>query len=83
MVMAAFLVHLIGDGVSFSFGVLYPIIQDYYNASKGESGIVASLFFAVPLLTSPSMHYIMRFCVGCTSIVKLKNPFRSNFFMVN
>uniref|UniRef100_A0A0N4UEP8 MFS domain-containing protein n=1 Tax=Dracunculus medinensis TaxID=318479 RepID=A0A0N4UEP8_DRAME len=53
IVIASFLINFIGDGVSNSFGVIFPAIQDYFEASKTLSGIVASLFLSVPLLCGP------------------------------
>ncbi|TMS36115.1 hypothetical protein L596_003364 [Steinernema carpocapsae] len=49
----SFVIHFICDGLSFSFGIMFPEIQLYYNASKFTSGIAASLFLAIPLLGGP------------------------------
>ncbi|MFH4978228.1 hypothetical protein AB6A40_004937 [Gnathostoma spinigerum] len=53
IVMASFLIHFICDGISFSFGVMFPEIQTYYHASKTVSGVVGSVFLAIPLLLGP------------------------------
>ncbi|KAK0396473.1 hypothetical protein QR680_001728 [Steinernema hermaphroditum] len=53
IVFVSFVIHFICDGLSFSFGIMFPEIQQYYKASKFTSGIAASLFLAIPLLGGP------------------------------
>jgi len=53
VVFASFMAHCIADGCSFSFGVLYVELLDYFKESKGKTAWVGSLFVSVPLITGP------------------------------
>lgn len=53
VVLGSFVAHLIADGCSFSFGVLYAELLDYFGESKGKTALVGSLFVSVPLITGP------------------------------
>ena len=53
IVIASFLVNMIADGVTFSFGVLFDELQKEFGESKAVTAGVVSLFHAVPLLSGP------------------------------
>ena len=50
---ASFMVHMIADGVSFSFGVFYVELLDYFQESKAKTAWVGALFVSVPLVAGP------------------------------
>ena len=53
VVIASFLVNMIADGVTFSFGVLFDELQKEFGESKAVTAGVVSVFHAVPLLSGP------------------------------
>lgn len=53
IVIAAFMVNMIADGITFSFGVLFDELQEEFGESKAVTAGVVSLFHAVPLLSGP------------------------------
>ena len=53
IVIASFLVNMIADGVTFSFGVLFDELQKEFGESKAVTAGVVSVFHAVPLLSGP------------------------------
>lgn len=53
VVAASFVIHLIADGITFSFGVIYAELLDYFQESKGYTAVIGSLFMATPLLSGP------------------------------
>ncbi|VDP28147.1 unnamed protein product [Soboliphyme baturini] len=53
VVMATFVTYFIADGISFSFGVLLPVIEDQFHCSKSESPIVGSIYWGATQLARP------------------------------
>lgn len=49
------MVSLIADGISFSFGLLYSELLDYFKEGTTKTAWVGSLFMSVPLLVGPIM----------------------------
>lgn len=55
VVCASFVVSLIADGISFSFGLIYTELLHNFDTSPSKLAWVGSLFLAVPLLAGPVM----------------------------
>ncbi|KFB52070.1 AGAP001782-PA-like protein [Anopheles sinensis] len=55
---ASFMVNLIADGVTFSFGVMYMELLSYFGEGKGKTAWVGSLFMAMPLLCGPVASFL-------------------------
>ncbi|KAF4519217.1 hypothetical protein B566_EDAN015323 [Ephemera danica] len=58
VVVAAFFVNLIADGITFSFGVIYVDFLAYFNAGKSNTSWIGSLFMAMPLLSGPIASFL-------------------------
>ncbi|XP_076169989.1 monocarboxylate transporter 9 [Ptiloglossa arizonensis] len=53
VVAASFMVNLIADGITFSFGVIYVEFLNYFGEGKSKTAWIGSLFMAMPLLSGP------------------------------
>lgn len=51
IVFCSFILCMVADGVSFSFGLLYPELLNEFGASSSATSWIGSLFVSVPLLT--------------------------------
>ncbi|XP_053607820.1 monocarboxylate transporter 14-like [Plodia interpunctella] len=70
VVLASFIISMIADGISFSFGLLYIEFLEEFGASKSTTAWIGSLFIAVPLLSGPVMSALVdRY--GCRSMTIL------------
>lgn len=70
VVGSSFIISMIADGISFSFGLLYIEFLDEFQASKSTTAWIGSLFIAVPLLSGPVMSALVdRY--GCRSMTIL------------
>ncbi|VDO86710.1 unnamed protein product [Heligmosomoides polygyrus] len=58
----SFILHFIADGLSFSFGVLFPKIQERFEAKRFGASSVASLFLSLPSLLGPIAGFITDVC---------------------
>ncbi|XP_070501956.1 monocarboxylate transporter 14-like [Chironomus tepperi] len=55
IVFASLMVSLIADGISFSFGLLYSELLDYFEEGTTKTAWIGSLFMSVPLISGPIM----------------------------
>lgn len=70
VVFSSFIISMIADGISFSFGLLYIEFLEEFQASKATTAWIGSLFIAVPLLSGPVMSALVdRY--GCRSMTIL------------
>ncbi|KAL1497873.1 hypothetical protein ABEB36_008759 [Hypothenemus hampei] len=70
VVFSTFILCMIADGVTFSFGLLYAQFLKEFEASNSATSWIGSLFMAVPLLTGPIMSGLVdKF--GCRSMTIL------------
>lgn len=58
IVLASFMVNLIADGVTFSFGIIYVEFVNYFGEGKSKTAWIGSLFAAIPLLSGPFASYL-------------------------
>lgn len=50
VVLAAFVINAVSEGISFSFGLLYSEFLVEFKSSKSATSWIGSLFIAMPLL---------------------------------
>ncbi|XP_023024407.2 monocarboxylate transporter 9 [Leptinotarsa decemlineata] len=67
VVFASFILSMIADGISFSFGLLYVEFLNEFNASSSVTSWIGSLFMAVPLISGPIMSALVD-KYGCRSM---------------
>jgi monocarboxylate transporter, putative (fragment) len=53
IVFISFMINLIADGITASFGLVFIVLTDYFKQSKSKTAWVGSLFISMPLLTGP------------------------------
>ncbi|XP_062593188.1 monocarboxylate transporter 12-like [Saccostrea cucullata] len=53
VVFGAFMINVITDGCSYSFGVLFTHLLEYFHADRSSTAWVGSVFNAAPLLFGP------------------------------
>lgn len=58
VVFASFIINLIADGITFSFGVIYVEFLAYFGEGKGKTAWIGSLFMAMPLLSGPIASFL-------------------------
>lgn len=58
VVAASFLVNLIADGITFSFGVIFVEFLNYFGENRGTTAWVGGLFMAMPLLSGPIASFL-------------------------
>ncbi|XP_066592508.1 monocarboxylate transporter 9-like [Prorops nasuta] len=58
VVAAAFMVNLIADGITFSFGVIFVEFLNYFGEGKSKTAWIGSLFMSMPLLSGPIASFL-------------------------
>ncbi|GAU87242.1 hypothetical protein RvY_00124 [Ramazzottius varieornatus] len=67
VVFGSFLVHVVMDGITYSFGALLPHLLDKFQAGEASTGAVGSTLFGVTLVVGPAVAALVnRF--GCRSV---------------
>lgn len=49
VVFGSFLIHVVADGVTYSYGALLPILLDVFHGGESATGAVGSTLFGVTL----------------------------------
>lgn len=82
VVFASFMVNLIADGITFSFGVIYVELLNYFGEGKAKTAWIGSLFMAMPLLSGPIASFLTdRF--GCRKVTIIGSILASIGFFVS
>ncbi|OWF37861.1 monocarboxylate transporter 5-like [Mizuhopecten yessoensis] len=58
VVLGAFIINVITDGCSYSFGVLFTNLIEYFHESRSKTAWIGSVFCAVPLLCGPIASFV-------------------------
>lgn len=67
VVLASFSIHIVTDGITYSFGMFYLKFLDYFNEGKGYTAWIASILVGVTLCSGPiSSSLVNRF--GCRAV---------------
>lgn len=67
VVLAAFVAYFIADGWSYSFGIFYRDLLDYFHEGKGKTALIGALLYGFPLLISPVICALVT-SYGCRKI---------------
>lgn len=79
---ASFLVNMIADGITFSFGVIYVQLLEYFGEGKAKTAWIGSLFMAMPLLSGPIASFLTdRY--GCRKVTIFGSVLASIGFFVS
>ncbi|CAG9801614.1 unnamed protein product [Chironomus riparius] len=74
IVFASLMVSLIADGISFSFGLLYSELLDYFEEGTTKTAWIGSLFMSIPLISGPIMSNLVD-KYGCRKMTMLGGLF--------
>ncbi|XP_035742954.1 monocarboxylate transporter 12-B-like isoform X1 [Vespa mandarinia] len=76
VVLASFLIHVITDGVTYSFGVFYLELLYYFEEGKGATAWIASILVGVTLCSGPiSGSFVNKY--GCRAVTIAGSIFAS------
>lgn len=82
VVFASFMVNMIADGITFSFGVIYVRLLEYFGEGKSKTAWIGSLFMAMPLLSGPVASFLTdRY--GCRKVTIIGSILASIGFFIS
>ncbi|GJQ72422.1 hypothetical protein Trydic_g3501 [Trypoxylus dichotomus] len=82
VVAASFVVNLIADGITFSFGVIFVEFLKYFGENRGKTAWIGSLFMAMPLLSGPIASFLTdRY--GCRAVTMVGSVMASTGFVIS
>lgn len=82
IVFASFMINLIADGVTFSFGIFFIEFQNHFGEGKAKTAWIGSLLMAVPLLSGPIASFLTdRY--GCRKVTIVGAILASFGFMIS
>lgn len=73
IVMAAFFIHVIVDGVTFTFGVFYVAFLQTFGATKGRTSLVGSLLGGFYLITCKYQYLVLSITVYASNASGIAN----------
>lgn len=67
VVFASFMIHIVTDGITYTFGVLFVELVDYFGASNAATSWIASILVGVTLCSGPiSSSFVNKY--GCRAV---------------
>lgn len=67
VVFASFMVHIVTDGLTYSFGIFYAEFLTYFGEGKGKTALIVSILVGVTLSAGPiSSSFVNRW--GCQRV---------------
>ncbi|XP_034657198.1 monocarboxylate transporter 12 [Drosophila subobscura] len=67
VVFASFMIHIVTDGMTYSFGIFYDEFTAYFNEGKGYTAWIASIMVGVTFSSGPiSSSFVNRY--GCRAV---------------
>ncbi|XP_015607738.1 monocarboxylate transporter 12 [Cephus cinctus] len=67
VVFASFMIHIVTDGVTYSFGVFYLEFLNYFDEGKGTTAWIASILVGITLCSGPiSSSFVNKY--GCRPV---------------
>ncbi|KAK4874831.1 hypothetical protein RN001_014191 [Aquatica leii] len=82
IVAVSFIVNVIADGITFSFGVIYPEFLNYFGEDRSKTAWIGSLFMAMPLLSGPIASFLTdRY--GCRKVTIVGSLLASTGFVLS
>ncbi|XP_012259548.2 monocarboxylate transporter 12-B [Athalia rosae] len=67
IVFASFMIHIVADGVTYSFGIFYSEFLNYFKEGKGKTAWIASILVGITLCSGPiSSSFVNKY--GCRPV---------------